>query len=142
MYRVPHRSLAGTCLAVVLTLVAGCGDGASKPVPVTGSVTVRKQPADGALVRLWPVEKGGPEAVRPMGYVLPDGTFRLTSETENDGAPPGRYKVTVEWRPKKKSSMEADGPDRLNGRYADPKTSKIEVTVNATETRLDPITLE
>jgi hypothetical protein len=109
---------------------------------VTGSVTVKKQPADCALVQLWPVEADGPAAVRPLGYVQPDGTFQLTSVKENDGAPPGRYKVTVVWRPKKKSSMEADGPDKLNGRYADPKTSKIEVTVNTIKTRLDPINLD
>jgi hypothetical protein len=129
-------------LAAGLALVAGCGDGKPAPYPVSGKVLVKGKGADGAIVRLWPVDADGPDAVRPLGYVQPDGTLQLTTHRENDGAPAGRYKVTVEWRPKKKNSTEPDGPDRLNGRYADPKASKIEVTVNRGETTLDPIDLD
>ncbi len=121
--------------------VMGCGGGTPKPVKVSGSILVNNQAADGALVRLWPVDEAT-NPTKPLGYVQPDGSFQLTSLAENDGAPPGRYKVTVEWRPKKKSQMQPDGPDKLNGRYADPKASKIEVTVNESETTLEPIQLK
>src|SRR5262245_57019000 len=105
------------CVIVVggLALVAGCGDGKPTPYPVSGKVLVKGKEADGAIVRLWPAEGGGPDAARPLGYVQPDGGFQLTTYKENDGAPAGKYKVTVEWRPKKKSTMEADGPDKLSG---------------------------
>src|SRR5262249_29117138 len=93
-------------LALGLAFAAGCGDGKPTPYPVSGKVLVGGKEADGAIVRLWPVDSDGPDAVRPLGYVQPDGSFQLTSHKENDGAPPGKYKVTVEWRPKKKSSTE------------------------------------
>lgn len=135
------RSRAGM-MAVGLALIAGCGDGKPTAYPVTGTVTIGGKEPDGAIVRLWPVENDSADAARPLGYVQADGSFQLTTYKENDGAPAGRYKVTVEWRPKKKSSMEPDGPDRLKGRYADPKTSKIEVTVNKGPTTLDPIKID
>ena len=137
-----YRVLAGVGFLAALALVAGCGSGKPTPYPVSGSATVGGKAADGALVRLHPLEGDGPDAVRPLGYVQADGSFKLTSYAEGDGAPAGRYKVTVEWRPKKKTSMEPDGPDRLQGRYADPKASKIEVTVNKGPTTLDPIKLD
>jgi hypothetical protein len=128
--------------AAALALGAGCGTGKPTAYPVTGKVTVGGKDADGALVCLHPVDGDGPNAVRPLGYVQQDGTFQLTSYKENDGAPAGRYKVTVVWRPKKKTTTEPDGPDFLKGRYADPKASKIEVTVNQGATALDPIKLD
>ena len=134
--------LRAACGAAVLALGAGCGSDKPTPYPVSGKVTVAGKDADGALVRLHPVDGDGPNAVRPLGYVQSDGTFQLTSYKENDGSPAGRYKVTVVWRPKKKSTTEPDGPDRLQGRYADPKASKIEVTVNRGATALDPIKLD
>lgn len=121
-------------------MIVGCG-GSGKPTayPVKGTVLVKGKPADGALIVLHPTSG---DTHRPLGYVEADGSFKLTTYAEGDGAPAGTYKVTVEWRPKKKSSMEADGPDRLNGRYADAKNSKIEVTVNKSETTLDPIKID
>lgn len=137
-----RRALACFGFLTALALVAGCGSGKPAPYPVSGNVTVGGKAPDGALVRLHPIDDSGPDAVRPLGYVQADGSFKLTSHAEGDGAPAGRYKVTVEWRPKKKSTTEADGPDRLQGRYADPKASKIEVTVNKGPTTLDPIKLD
>jgi hypothetical protein len=142
--RTPPRWVGFRCaiLAASLAFAAGCGDSKATPYPVSGKLLVDGKEPDGALVRLWPVDSDGPDAIRPLGYVQPDGTFQLTTQKENDGAPPGRYKVTVEWRPKKKSSTEPDGPDRLKGRYADPRASKIEVTINKGGTTLDPIKLD
>jgi len=134
--------LRGVFFVAALALVSGCGGDKLTPYPVTGKLLIGGKEPDGALVRLHPVGDDNPNALRPLGYVQPDGSFQLTTYKENDGAPAGRYKVTVEWRPKKKSSMEPDGPDRLKGRYTDPKTSKIEVTVNKGETNLDLIKLD
>jgi hypothetical protein len=140
-----RTSLVTTIARLIIigcTLVLiGCTNSKPKPVPVSGSLTVGKKEADGALIRLWP-ENESKDGIRPLGYVQADGTFKLTSFQEGDGAIPGKYKVTVEWRPKKKSTMEPDGPDRLKGRYADPKSTKLEVMIHATETKLDPIQLD
>src|SRR5262249_55309715 len=137
-----RRTFARAYILVALAFIAGCGSGKSTPYSVSGSVWVGGKAAGGAVVRLHPVEGEGPEGMRSLGYVQADGSFQLTTYTENDGAPAGRYKLTVEWRPKKKSTMEPDGPDKLQGKYADPKTSKFEVTVNKGGTTLDPIKID
>ncbi len=133
----PTRPLALACL---LALAAGCSGSKPAPVPVTGSVSVAGKVPEGALVRLHPVG-GPPDAAKPLGYVQADGSFQLTTERENDGAIPGRYTVTVEWRKKKKSQLEPDGPDQLAGRYATVEKSKIEVTVGPGPTALAAIEL-
>ena len=133
----PTRPLAFACL---LALAAGCSGSRALPVPVTGSVTVAGKPPEGALVRLHPLG-APPDAATPIGYVQADGSFQLTTERENDGALPGRYAVTVEWRKKKKSQLEPDGPDQLAGRYASAEKSKIEVTVGPGPTALAAIEL-
>jgi hypothetical protein len=48
----------------------------------------------------------------------------------------------VVWRPKPKSTIEAEGPDRLNGRYSDVAKSKVEVTIGKAATTLEPFRLD
>lgn len=126
-------------LALALALLAGCGDGRPRVYPVTGRLTVKGKPADGAVVRLYPAG-GGPHM--PAGVVQPDGSFALTTFDPGDGAPAGEYKVTVTWRPAKKSTMDPDGPDKLAGKYADPAGSKLAATVALGPTDLPPIALD
>lgn len=129
----------GVALVGLLAVAAGCGDGKPRLYPVTGSVTVKGRPADGAVVRLYPAA-GGPHM--PAGVVQADGSFKLTTFLPDDGAPAGDYKVTVTWRPAKKTTMDPDGPDRLNGRYADAVSTRLTATVDAGPTTLPAITLE
>ncbi len=121
--------------------LAGCGEQEPEPFPVTGTLLIGGQPAEGAMVRFHPVN-AGPDSVRPFGMVDAEGRFQLTSQVANDGAMPGDYKVTVEWRPPKFRPSAPDGPDRLQGRYANPETSQISVTIQDQPTTLDPIQLD
>jgi hypothetical protein len=95
------------------------------------------KPAVGALVILHPA--GDPNDLdKPRGYVEEDGTFYLTTYAEKDGAPAGDYVATVEWRGPKKTPFEAASPDRLQGRYNNPKTSGLSFTVDKGEENVLP----
>ena len=59
-----------------------------------------------------------------------NGTFRLSTYASYDGAPPGRYAVTIIYRsPAEKVDDENRGPDLLEGRYADPKTTPFTIEI-------------
>jgi hypothetical protein len=123
-----RRPLSFLALAGVV-LLSGCGQGGRKPVyPARGQVfDGNNKPAAGALVIFHPVGDDDPN--KPRGYVDDKGNFTLTTYEEGDGAPEGEYVVTVEWRPKKKTPYDPEPPDKLQGRYANRKTSRLRATV-------------
>jgi hypothetical protein len=77
--------------ASLVVAVFGCG-GKDRLVNVEGVVTLDGQPVDGAIVSFLPDEKGGRAA---SGTTARDGSFRLTTYKQDDGALPGDYRVTV-----------------------------------------------
>ncbi len=124
-------------LACVFVTLPGCGGGGSTAVPAGGTVTVKGQPAGGALVVFHPKAPGGDTGPKPVATTSPDGTFTLTTSASGDGAPPGDYGVTVVWPGKGKDAKLALGsegsaaPDQLGGRYGDPRAPKLTATVTA-----------
>lgn len=130
-------------LAVLLTLLAGCG-GSSKPAAVKagGKVVYRKNtPTPGALIVFHPLDPNFEKTIggKPFATVRDDGTFALTTYEEGDGAPAGEYGVTVDWKgPKKDKGAKfalsgegggSSGPSVLNPKYGDPQNLVIKVTV-------------
>jgi hypothetical protein len=108
-------------------------------VPVKGKVMYRGKPVSGARVVLNRVAEATPltdqeKAVFPYGTTGRDGTFQLTSYAPNDGAPAGRYNVSV--------IKQVDGrvsDDRVNvlpARYANPQSSGLTAIVKAPSTDL------
>jgi hypothetical protein len=82
------------CVAIAVVALIGCSGSADerqKVVPVSGSVTYNGQPVAGATV-VFLTKGSSPGAT---GQTASDGTFRLTTYDEGDGAAPGRYSVTV-----------------------------------------------
>jgi hypothetical protein len=79
-------------ILVLALLVAGCG-GPSRPAtaPVTGRVTYAGKPVPLGQIMFYP-EKGRPA----MGAIGADGTYRLTTFANGDGAMPGRFRVTIQ----------------------------------------------
>src|SRR5262245_16588694 len=85
------RGLAALAVVAVLAGAAGCSGGRQ---PVRGRVTY----PDGT-----PVTEGnvigqmgeGVTSVTVQGEIKSDGTFSWGTERPGDGAPPGKYKVTV-----------------------------------------------
>lgn len=130
------------CFAVILSgLVLGCGSSKPDAVAVTGKVIFRKKtPAAGAMVVFHPVDPELEKRIggKPVGTVGDDGTFKLTSYTEGDGAPEGEYGVTIDWRKQKETKMAfgdgggSSGP-LLNPKYSNPATPFTKVTVKKGE---------
>ena len=150
--------IAYECLAVasLLALTGGCGDGRETVYPATGQITVDGEPASGAVVTLIPQE-GSEEfrKMRPYAYADADGRFAISCYLDGDGAPPGRYKVRVEWLGESTAPPEVEGAevdeedksvagpvDLLEGRYADPDTTPLEIVIEARDNDLGTIDLK
>lgn len=129
-----NRSWTAICL--VVGLVSGCGRGENLPSlhRVSGKVVIDENPADRAVITFY-VLKGDGYTAQSFAETGPDGTFRVFTRNKDDGAPAGGYAVTVVLPDSSQTDGEA-GPDRLEGRYADPRTSKLKVTVQERENQL------
>jgi hypothetical protein len=69
---------------------------------------------------------------------MKDGSFRLTTFTANDGAPAGRYVVTITMK-----DRDADGESTnvLPAKYAKPETSDLHCEVKTGNNELQPFIL-
>ena len=128
-------------------LLSSCQRGVTA-YPVRGQVLVGGKPAVGATVVFHPADAADPRALRPAGVVQEDGSFTLrsydpqTCPTPMDGAPAGEYLVTVNWLPPDYAEYRNVLPDKLNGRYVDPKTSGLRATVKPEPNDLPPFRLD
>jgi hypothetical protein len=136
--RLPLRAAA-----LVLALAPlGCGgDGRPATVAAGGRVTFNKTVAPaGALVVFHPADPAVEKRIggKPFARVRDDGTFALTTYAEGDGAPPGEYAVTIDWRPPPKDAKftigdagAAAGPSKLNAKYTNPQQPTLTAAVTA-----------
>jgi hypothetical protein len=72
-------------------LLSGCGPRAPETASVTGRVTFHGKAVDKGRIVFYPTE-GRPAT----GTIGPDGSFRLTTFSEGDGALLGKHRVTIE----------------------------------------------
>jgi len=89
------RFALGVVVAVLLGFGPGCGGRATdapKTVPVTGTVTFKGQPLEGATVAFSPKTTGLRSAI---GTTDAAGHFKLTTLYPADGAMPGSYTVAI-----------------------------------------------
>jgi len=131
----------------VLVPVAGCGSKGqlSGLVPGHGVVFYDDVPLADANISFSPVQQGG-TARGASASMDSNGAFQLMTLNRNDGVQPGEYVVTVtkterpapvdEETARKRMSGEipAQPPDKtikhlINPKYADEKTSGINVTI-------------
>jgi hypothetical protein len=112
--------------------------------PVRGTVMVQNKPAEKAVVVLRPVSNGPLKGPLPHAEVGPDGSFRISTYKDADGAPEGEYIVTITWPESRKDPTTGDdiSEDRLQGRYADASTSQLRVTIKPGENELTPFRIE
>jgi len=84
-----------TALSAAILLLAGCGDstGLAKRYPVSGKVTYNGAPLAKGNINFIPT--GTTESDRAATAPIEDGQYTLTTATENDGAFPGTYAVTI-----------------------------------------------
>ncbi|HUQ69528.1 MAG TPA: carboxypeptidase-like regulatory domain-containing protein [Planctomycetaceae bacterium] len=86
----------GFCLLGALWML-GCGGSGGKPVthpattPVSGTVTLKGTPVEGATVTLHPIQKGN----GAFGVTDASGKYVLGTFETADGAVPGEYKVSI-----------------------------------------------
>jgi hypothetical protein len=135
--------LLGFVLGMVL-LVPSCTRSRRKPVyPVRGQVLVQGKPAAELFVYFRPADEADPDPIIAYGQVDAAGSFELSTYVAKDGAPAGEYVVTFEW-PLQGGPTKEDfqGPDRLKGRYKDPKTSKFHVRIEPKVNELAPFQLD
>jgi len=127
--------------ALSALLLPSCRREVSVPVyPVRGNVLYKGRPAIGATVVFHCLETASGGRPVPQAVVATDGSFRLSTYTQHDGASPGRYAVTIQWP--SDAAKEEDGtpagPDRLGRRYADPKRTPLQVEIRAEPNELEP----
>ena len=131
------------CVTAALVLAGASCSNKDTIYPVSGQVTYKGAPASGAAVFFH--RQGGDPIDEPtiLGIVQADGSFELVCGPLGKGAPPGNYDVLIEWKrvtgPGKPRPQ--TGPDRLKGRYADPKRPLLHATVEARANHLPPFEL-
>lgn len=88
------RLPAVVILTLSIALLVGCKDGVENPptFPVTGTVTYKSKPVEGATVVLVAEDSSGRGAV---GNTDKDGNYSVGTFGEADGAVAGSYKVKV-----------------------------------------------
>ncbi len=121
-------ALVGSCAAMLA--LAGCGSG-PKAYPVEGTVKYK----DGT-----PMTAGGLIIFNPMdtqvkvtaqGEIKEDGTFKLGTFAETDGAPVGKYRVLIALPPLANPNRPPAGWPPINVKYSSADKSGLEFTVTA-----------
>jgi hypothetical protein len=114
-----------TVVGLIALAAAGCRTGM---YPVKGTVTFDNgQPAAG-LAGGFVTFQSVDGHVSSQGAIQPDGSFTLSTESENDGAYPGKYRVLITPPPYQGDERRrADGI--IDAQYSDPRTSSLEAVV-------------
>lgn len=139
--RVLKRSRILVSAALVSLLMGGCNRGPKQlPVfPVEGKVVFQGQAPSGANLVLIPQGQDALNLPRPSAVVQPDGSFKIRTYADADGAPAGKYKVTLQWyKPVKQNGEFVVGKNLLPARYSDPQKSELEIEVAANTTNQIP----
>lgn len=128
------RKIVGYACALVL--ICGCGSSGPETGEVKGIVRLDGKPLATGIVTFTPL--GGRSAT---GFIKSDGTYRLTTYHDGDGALPGKHTVTITpgvTGPQAKPDYESDRPSAVKSpipaKYANPEGSGLEFEVKAGET--------
>ena len=136
---VSRGRIRGGLLAVALA-ATGCGESGPPRAalhPASGKVIVDGRPAAGVQVRLRPADAPDSlDALVPFGKTGEDGVFTLGTYEAGDGAPTGRYKVTLFWPDRPPGPSHAE--DRLGGVYALGRRTTLEATIAEGDNALGP----
>ena len=76
------------------------------------------------------------------GIIQPDGSFRMGTFKDTDGAPEGRYRVAVLPIPPRNLNRPPKGWPPINKRFSSHTTSKLECTVTPGHNELFNIQVE
>lgn len=127
--------------ALPVVLLAGCSDYRETALPETFPVSGRILQASGApvtwgVVTFNPMDRNGQEAT---AEIEPDGTFRMGTFGKDDGARPGRYRVTIDPRSYRAGGKgKIDPHNQIPKMYRSEETTPLEVEVRAQDNELPP----
>ena len=145
-----------------LFFLAMCSGGCNQKdrldvAPVRGRVMYRGQGIPHATVIFFPAADADEKAqkLRPMGDTDGEGNFAVKTYVDGDGAPLGKYRVSIMLisAPKSTSGKDKRGepevtpsqavsiPPELSQKYAKAETAGIEVTIEEGENVLPPFEL-
>jgi hypothetical protein len=121
--------------AAMAVLLAGCGKKAPSierhaVQPVEGQVIWKQKPLAGAYVTFYP--RGWQEhafSSNPSATTDSDGRYRLGTYKKDDGAPAGKYTITVTCPDRSPSAPKMYPPNILPKEYSTPETSGLEVEI-------------
>jgi hypothetical protein len=118
------------CSFLVWTvLLAGCGSGL---YPVEGKVVWKDGTPATEVAGSNIIFEAVDQKTSSLGSVQPDGSFRLTTNNANDGAPAGDYKVLIietGLKPLPGGDGSQLAPGVVDSKYADPGSSGLRATV-------------
>lgn len=124
----------GGLLVVALVLVSCSKKGPAierhSVQPVEGQVIWKQKPLAGAYVTFHP--QGWEEhsfTTNPAATTGADGRYRLGTYAKGDGAPAGKYVITVTSPDRSPGAPKMYPPNILPKQYSDPKTSGLEVVI-------------
>jgi hypothetical protein len=112
-------------LALLLTTLAGCSG--KSTYPVKGMVVYKDGTAATDLAGYLVSFESSEAKASANGLIQPDGTFQLGTFEEGDGAPPGKYQVTIAQQ--MPLSDEPIPPSVIDPKYASDATSGLEATI-------------
>jgi len=129
----PKRRWVRLSFALLALFIAACGPSHPPTYKVVGKVTFASgEPVTWGSVEFYSVD----HKVAARGQIQPDGSFWLSTYTDNDGAVAGPQLVSIAQaalvdRPLKHEHAQ---PARVPPRYFDPKSSGLSFTVKADAT--------
>jgi hypothetical protein len=131
------------CSAAALALICASCSSKNNLCPVSGKVMYKDAPAAGAVVFFHRQRGDLMNEHLIMGLVQDDGSFELVCGPLGKGAPPGEYDVVIEWNvvAGQGRGRTERGPDKLGGRYADPKHPRLQATIKNERNQLAPFVL-
>lgn len=139
---------AGALAAVIMLCfcfpMSMFGNDRARVYPARGAALFAGKPMLNASILLHPADEKEPNFPRPKATVNEDGAFVLGTYSKDDGAPAGEYIVTMQWFGKQDARVSEDAPppvNRLPARYANPKTSRLTVRIQAGENKLPTLNL-
>jgi hypothetical protein len=99
-----------------LVFLSGCGGDGLEPVyPVSGTITQKGKPVEGAVVAFTPDSEGA--GLPASGITDASGTYKLTTRSSGDGAAAGKYRITVAKYDKKLEPKKSKEPEKLADPY-------------------------
>ncbi len=136
----PDLMLVIVTVALVLGTLAGCTESIDRPktFPVSGKVTYKGQPVTRGTITFQ-----SDQGHASVAEIQSDGTYRLSTFGEADGAVAGHYRVYVISNTADPNLMPGSSPgwkppkDLVPTKYAKTETSGLETTVSEDKKEYD-----